>query len=593
MLVNKKSNSQMTIKKLIYNNRCYMGKASIAHQLNNYYINVGRNLAAKIPQTYSNPTHYITQSFQTSFMFQGICMEEVHDAILNINLNKSSIGIPQRCLKLAVNHISEPLALIFTDSLLKGVVPDVLKVSKVTPVDKGGEPTDPSNFRPISTLSALTQVFEKLVYRQLINYIEKYDILFQFQFGFRKGHSTAQAVTELADSLRKAVDNNLYTCGIFIDFSKAFDTVNHQILLKKLEAYGIRGIPLEWFTSYLENRQQYVAIDDIKSPRQVMTCGIPQGSTLGPLLFLIYINDLPKCSDSLTFRVFADDTNLFASARDLKNLETLINSELEKVKKWCDVNKLSINFKKTNYMIIKSFRKASRSIDIKIADIDGSCHLLEKSDHIKYLGVMIDDILSWKYHISYVCSRVSRNIGIISKIRHYLSIHQLKQIYYNLIYPYLSYAVTAWGSAYKTHLQKLQTKQNTVIRLMFFATTSGPHTESALPYLNLLDILTVNNVYRLQALKFTHMWHKGLLPRLFDNLFQYASSRHTYNTRYASKKNFCKPRPRTNIGKQMFSYQAIDFWNDIPLHLKDLSTLHFANEIKHYLLSEQYSSAQS
>lgn len=235
-------------------------------------------------------------------------------------------------------------------------------------------------------------------------------------------------------------------------------------------------------------------------------------------------------------------------------------------------------------MIIKSARKASRSIDIKIADIDGSCHLLEKSDHIKYLGVMIDDILSWKYHISYVCSRVSRNIGIISKIRHYLSIHQLKQIYYNLIYPYLSYAVTAWGSAYKTHLQKLQTKQNTVIRLMFFATTSGPHTESALPYLNLLDILTVNNVYRLQALKFTHMWHKGLLPRLFDNLFQYASSRHTYNTRYASKKNFCKPRPRTNIGKQMFSYQAIDFWNDIPLHLKDLSTLHFANEVKHYLL---------
>ena len=243
---------------------------------------------------------------------------------------------------------------------------DVLKVSKVTSVDKGGELTDPSNFRPISTLSALTQIFEKLVYKQLINYIEKHDILFQFQFGFRKGHSTAQAVSEIADNLREAIDNNLYTCGVFIDFSKAFDTVNHEILLKKLESYGIRGMPLKWLTSYLNNRQQYVAIGHTESPRQAMTCGSPQGSTLGPLLFLLYINDLSNCSETLTFRVFADDTNLFASAGDLKNLETLINSELGKVKVWCDVNKLSINFIKTNYMIIKSNRKASGGIEVKL-----------------------------------------------------------------------------------------------------------------------------------------------------------------------------------------------------------------------------------
>ena len=419
------------------------------------------------------------------------------------------------------HYISEVLTIIFNESLLQGIVPDVLKVSKVTPVDKGGEVTDPSNFRPISTLSALTQIFEKLVYKQLINYIEKHDILFQFQFGFRKGHSTAQAVSEIADNLREAIDNNLYTCGVFIDFSKAFDTVNHEILLKKLESYGIRGMPLKWFTSYLNNRQQYVAIGHTESLRQAMTCGIPQGSTLGLLLFLLYNNDLPNCSETLTFRIFADDTNLFASARDLKNLETLINSELGKVKVWCDVNKLSINFIKTNYMIIKSNRKASSSIEVKLQNIDGSSYLLDRKDHIKYLGVMIDESLSWKYHISYTCSRISSNIGVISKLRHCLSIHQLKQLYYNLIYPYLSYAIIAWGSAYKTHLKRLQSKQNTVLRLMFFATTSGPYTESALPFLNLLDVLTVNNVYRLHALKFTHLWHKGHLPSLFDNLFQY------------------------------------------------------------------------
>ena len=195
-------------------------------------------------------------------------------------------------------------------------------------IDKGGDITDPSNFRPISTLYSFAQIFEKLVYSQILGYLEKHNILSKFQFGFRKGRSTEHAIVEITDNFKKAIDKNLYTCGVFLDFSKAFDTVNHQILLKKLEAYGIRGTPLQWFTNYLTNRQQYVSLNNLESPKQTITCGIPQGSSLGPLLFLIYINDMPNCLSKLSFRIFADDTNIFASSSSITDLETLVNEEL-------------------------------------------------------------------------------------------------------------------------------------------------------------------------------------------------------------------------------------------------------------------------
>ena len=232
MLINRKKNSSTSINQLFYNNRIYTDKRDICEHLNSHFINVGPRLAAQIGD-YSNlnPIQYITRPFSNSFMFRAINAQEVKDLIQNLKSNKASIGNPNKCVKLAVDHISEALTKVFNYSLVQGITPDVLKVSRVTPIDKGGCAADPSNYRPISTLYSFAQILEKLVYLQVSTYLEKYNILNKFQFGFRKGRSTEQAKVEIGDNLKKAIDNNLYTCGVFLDFAKAFDTVNHEILL--------------------------------------------------------------------------------------------------------------------------------------------------------------------------------------------------------------------------------------------------------------------------------------------------------------------------------------------------------------------------
>ena len=194
-------------------------------------------------------------------------------------------------------------------------------------------------------------MFERVIYNQLYNFLEKHNILYQYQFGFRKGYSTEQAILEITDTLRKALDKKLVTCGLLLDFSKAFDTVSHDILLTKLYHYGVRGTPLNWFKNYLVNRTQFGKIGDTKSSYETILCGVPQGSTLGPLLFLLYINDLPNCSKKLSFRIFADDTNMFyTSDRKVQHLETVMNEEFKLVFKYCTTNELSINLAKTNFI---------------------------------------------------------------------------------------------------------------------------------------------------------------------------------------------------------------------------------------------------
>ena len=235
-----------------------------------------------------------------------------------------------------------------------------MQQAKVIPLFKKGCSMTASNYRPISLLSTFSKITKKLMYKRLYNFLEIHKILHSLQFGFRASHSVNHALIIMTESIKNSLDNKTFGCGIFLDLQKAFDTVNHQILLDKLEHYGIRGTALTWFKAYLSNRSQYVSVNGYSSNQLNVTCGVPQGSVLGPLLFLIYINDLPNSSSKLSFYLFADDTNIYFESHSLSILQKVVNKELRNVRKWLDANKLALNIDKTNCVIFslctKSFK---------------------------------------------------------------------------------------------------------------------------------------------------------------------------------------------------------------------------------------------
>ena len=294
-------------------------------------------------------------------------------------------------------------------SLLTGEYPDLLKVVKVIPIHKGGSTQEVNNYRPISLLSIFDKIIEKLMHKKLYTFLECNNILFCNQFGFRKNNSTIYALAQITEMIKVSIDIGKFGCGIFIDLRKAFDTVNHEILLTKLEHYGIRDNLLNWFMSYLSNRKQYVSINGLSSEPLEINCGVPQGSVLGPLLFLLYINDLPNISNVLDFYLFADDTNIYYESDSLQELEKTINKELQKLYLWLNVNRLSLNIDKTNYIIFHPYNKPMKEhITIKI-----NKKAIKEKEFIKYLGVFIDSTLSWKHQISTISKKISRSIGIM------------------------------------------------------------------------------------------------------------------------------------------------------------------------------------
>ena len=557
---------------------------TIGNTLNGYFATVGDKLASAIPEASGTFSNYLDPPLSNTFYFDPIIPQEIESEIITLSESKAYglYSSPVKLLKLARSVISLPLAEIFNQSILTGIYPAKFKLAKIVPVFKDDDETLPENYRPISLLSIYNRIFEKLIYARLIKFISKNNILYNLQYGFRSKHSTQHAILDIANTINSNMDSGKYTCGIFIDLKKAFDTVNHSILLAKLENYGIRGLVNTWFNSYLTDRRQSIEINNHISKEEKTLCGVPQGSVLGPLLFLLYINDIYKCSSEFTFYLFADDTSIIYANNDLRTLESTVNLELAKVSEWLKANKLTLNIKKSNYVIFRPRQKIMPFVpQIKIFNpMSNTQTILEIKDFVKYLGIMIDSDLSWKNHIDFICHKISKSIGIIAKLRHYIPRHLLLSIYHTLITPYLTYGISAWGYCAKTHLNRLLILQKRVLRLIFFRRAR----EHAIPLFIKSNCLPISFLFFQQLCHLMHDIHTQVAPINLLNQFTKIKTIHNYNTRSSSKECFAVKTSRTEKMKKSFTRIGVSIWNSIPKSLKSLNKSEYQNKIKKLLL---------
>ena len=342
-LLGKKKGKSANIDSVKLDDEIITDKGKIADAFNEFFSTIGTKLSNQQTNTVKEKFKtYVNTPVTQSLFLKPIKPKELMKIVLKMKNNTSPgyDNISIKVVKKVIPHISNVLCKIFNCSMCNGVVPDKMKIARVTPIHKKGDTSIMNNYRPISVLTIFTKIFERCMYNRVTDFLNKHKILFKNQFGFRHGHSTSSAILELIHKITQAIEKKEFTLSVFIDLSKAFDVIDHTILIHKLKYYGIRGKCLNWFESYLNNRQQFTVVNGTNSKYNTVRCGVPQGSILGPLLFLIYVNDLPQCSQSLHYILFADDTSVFVSGNDLSSLVVNMNIQLTNIATWMEANKL-------------------------------------------------------------------------------------------------------------------------------------------------------------------------------------------------------------------------------------------------------------
>ncbi len=559
-LTNTKSKTT-SINELIINQEIVTEPEKIADSLNTYFNEIGTVLAKDLPKGNNSFETYVVPT-DKSFEINRLSSINVKNVILKINTSKATghDRISPKLLKDSADIIAESLTVIFNKSIETGIFPDDLKVACISPIYKGENKTECSNYRPISVISVVAKVFEKLVSGQLMEYLETYQLLSECQAGFRKRSSTVTSLLTNTNQWYINMDKGLLNSIIFLDLKKAFDCVDHAILIEKLRKFGCVGNTLNWFKSYLTNRKQMCKVNQTTSKCRTVSCGVPQGSNLGPILFLLYVNDLPNCLKSTTASMFADDTNLTASGSTSTELYNKLNNDLENIHQWLLANKLTLNTSKTEYMIVGSRQrlgKIDEEAEIKLGD-----NKIKKISETKTLGVIVDDQLKWNSHINMVATKVSKGIGMIRRMKAFVPQSTLISVYNSIILPHFDYCSLVWdiGNAYS--LEKLQKLQNRAARVI----TGKSYDIRSKDILEELSWQPLMERWGNNKAIFMHKVTNGEYLENISSLFV-VKNNENYNLRN-NNIDYKLEKPKTNFLKKSISYSGVKIWNELPVELK-------------------------
>ena len=568
-LINKNKEHTPQIKQLSINGEVLTDQRKIADSLNSYFINIGTETLTNSSADQTNYESFLPQC-NSHFTFETITPLDVQNKIAGLKNKKCDIlSVPNHKYKLVADIISIPLAHLFNTSILLGVFPSTLKISRVTPIFKKDDPSLPKNYRPISITHTISKIFEKIIFEQLTEYFTSNSLLSDFQFGFRKGRSTSDALICLTEKLYKNLENKDSSVLLLLDFTKAFDTIDHDILLTKLNKLGFEGLILQWFETYLKGRQQYIKLGDILSNTQQIKTGVPQGSILAPLLFSIYTNDLINSHNSFSVS-FADDISILINDKNPETLSKKAESSLTNITRWVDSNKLSLNIPKTSYITISN-KNIGENFKIKLKDVE-----LTRTNTAKILGVIIDDKLTFKEHINKLVNKLAKYMYILVKLVKSIPLYVLRKIYNAHVHPHILYCLSVYGTTPKSNTRQIITMQKRIIRLLSGSRDFYSHTP---PLFKKLNILQFEHLLNLSLLKEIH-------KVINNNTCDFLKTNHQNNQiergiNLRNNNNLKTPLYRLTKARQAVSYTSTILFNNLPVDIKnERSIKSYARKIK-------------
>jgi hypothetical protein len=556
------------------NDEIIMDDDIVVNKFNDYFIQLPEDLKGNIPKICNTSITKIPINEQ-SFWLYPTNANEIKNYIGDLDdKNFHTSSTPPRLIKVVTDQIAIILSILFNHCFIHVCFPDILKIAKVIPLPKITSKSilDIKDYRPISMLSPFTKLLEKIIYVRLYSFFHDCHLFSNYQFGFVKGKGIQDAAINLLYDVNEAFNNKLYTLAVFLDFSKAFDLVSHSILLKKLERYGIRGETLQFLRSYFSNRKQYVSINGTDSNVKRIVSGVPQGSSLGPLFFLIYTNDIVNAIITSNKVLYADDTTIYFSGNSIADIENVINKELHNIYLWSCENELLLNSSKTKCMLFTTQPHPPFNVFL-------NGNSIEKVTAIQFLGLWIQDNLKFNKHITELNSTISKANGLIYSLKKVFPLKILLSLYYSFVYSHINMHILSWGGSPSTVLKKIKVAQNNVIRNLSLS-TEGIHTYELY---NNLNILTMEQLYILRCAEFVFSASNGNNKLKVDFLNDNAWH-HNHDTR--RNQNFRIPFCRINTNKHFFLINALKIWDNLPNDLrKSKSKITFKNKLKTLLIN--------